>query len=567
MFAIGASGSDFRALAKTSTPAPATIGSTATYDWWSRLLLGETLSRLKMNLSQYPAVSAFFIIFLVMIVAISGAIYLDPSTGPLILVGIMFGGGLVLYLALRPKALVIVSLLGVTFSRTIERVIGSSAMTYVDEALIVACLVILVGGRLAQGKMPRGLPGGKSLTAFIAVGLLSSIFAGVSFVLMAQGAFLAAKALLLAWSVAQVNWTPDDLRRGCKALAGVVVLMLFGSFVNLAIPQTWANIFQTLSYVDYRFAGLPSIISLTTHPLDLGGLMLFSAIAIAAYRSQVSKTAMNGWLLLGTIFAGVLTFRRAILGAMVATLGVEKIRERGIVAFVGGLLIIPIAATFLWDAIIKLANSAYVDYVENADKAARTILSFDSFEVAAGYFPFGAGFARYGSFLAAINYSPEYVERGYQSIYGMGPVPNGRFLTDTQWPAIIGETGYVGTGFFVVGMLLIAKHLWHLRRCEEPMHRWVGVTGLGLIGAVGIMSATAPVFTSSTFIGPVFCLIGVAATIPRPAQVGRQQKMNLPAHYQRISPRLIPPHPKRQGSELSSFQHRPGSKDPAQRAR
>lgn len=477
---------------------------------------------------------------LVLAVAIGGAVFLDPSNGLLTLAGVLIGGGFMAYLAFHPKALVMVALLGITFSRTIERASGLPAATYIDEALIVACIVFLVGGRLVDGKMPRGIPGGKSFVAFIVVGILSSLVTEVGFGLMAQGAFLAGKALLLAWAVAQVDWAPDDLRRGCKALVPVVVLLLIGSLINLAIPQAWANIFQTLSYVDYRLGGLPSIISFTPHPLDLGALMLFSAVAIAAYRSQVKKTAMNGWLLVGTIGAGVLTFRRAIMGAMAATLGMEKIREKGIIAVVAGMLLVPIIATVVWDAIVELASTAYVDYVENADRAARTILTFDSFDVAADYFPFGAGFARYGSYLAAANYSPEYVSRGYPGVYGMGPLPGGRFLTDTQWPAIVGETGFIGAAFFAVGLLLVGKHLWDLRRCEDAMYRWVGVTGMGMVGGLVIMSATSPAFTASTFFAPVFCLVGVAATIPRPAPAERDKKPKLPAHYHRMTVKKTP---------------------------
>ncbi|HKU25305.1 MAG TPA: hypothetical protein VJQ54_07520, partial [Candidatus Sulfotelmatobacter sp.] len=450
------------------------------------------------------------------------------------------GGGLFILLALHPKALVVVALIGITFSRTIEKVSGIDVLTYTDESLTLALVVVLIGGRLLRGKLPRALPGGKSFAIFVVIGLVSSLFAGVGTSLMLQGSFLAAKALLIAWSIAQVDWNPSDLRRGCKIFAGVLVAMIAAGVVNLAIPQAWANLFQNLGYVDYRLGGLPSIISLTTHPLDLGGLMLFAAVAVAAYRSQVKKTAFNFWLLMGTIVTGVLTFRRAILGAMAATLGLEKIREKGIVAVVAGLLVVPIGVTLAWDAIATLANSAYVDYIENGDKAARTILTFDSLSVAAAHFPLGAGFARYGSFLAATNYSPEYVARGYQNIYGMGPVPNGRFLTDTQWPAIIGETGFLGATFFVIGLLLVAKHLWNLRLSTEPMYRWVGITGMGLVGAAAIMSPTSPVFTSSTFIAPVFGLIGIAASIKRPRPGLSETELDVLETYEELAPQLQP---------------------------
>lgn len=463
------------------------------------------------------AMVGYILFYLVMSLAIFTAVRFNGYHGLITLIALITGTWLFGYLALHPKVLVLVALLGITFSRLVERIGGLSVLTYLDEGLILACVAVLIGGRLFHGKMPRGLPGGRFFVLFMFIGLISSVAAGVEASLAIQGGFLTAKGLLLAWAVAQISWSSADLRRGCRFLAGVLVLLITSAAINLAMPQTWANLFQNLSYVDYRIAGLPSIIGLTTHPLDLGGLMLFSAIAVAAYRNQVNKTKFNLWLLSGAVVAGILTFRRTTMAAMAAILGLEKIRQKGLVAVLAMILVVPIAAAFVWDTIMQLVNSAYVDYVENADEAARTILTFDSLGVAADHFPLGAGFARFGSHLAATNYSPEYVQRGYQSIWGMGPVPNGRFLTDTQWPAIIGETGYIGAILFVVGMFLVAKHLWHLRLCIDPLSRWVGITGLGILGGAAIMSATIPVYTSSTFIAPLFCIIGVAASIPRPA--------------------------------------------------
>ena len=118
----------------------------------------------------------------------------------------------------------------------------------------------------------------------------------------------------------------------------------------------------------------------------------------------------------------------------------------------------------------------YQDYVSNPTPEARTVLTIGSFHVASDYFPGGAGFGRYGSAVAATNYSPEYVARGFTTVWGLGRTEeDGRFVTDTEWPAIIGETGFIGAlafAFGLVGVYRAGVRLW--QRARVPLVRQGG---------------------------------------------------------------------------------------------
>lgn len=60
------------------------------------------------------------------------------------------------------------------------------------------------------------------------------------------------------------------------------------------------------------------------------------------------------------------------------------------------------------------------------------------------HFPFGSGFATYGSAEASKNYSPLYFEYGFNKVWGMSPDFRA-FLTDTYWASVIGQFGWIGT--------------------------------------------------------------------------------------------------------------------------
>ena len=82
----------------------------------------------------------------------------------------------------------------------------------------------------------------------------------------------------------------------------------------------------------------------------------------------------------------------------------------------------------------------------------RLILLKDGVQLMLTHFPFGTGFATFGSAVAFNYYSPLYTSLGYQSNYGMNS-SDGQFLTDTFWPIIFAQFGILG--FIVFCMIII----------------------------------------------------------------------------------------------------------------
>lgn len=75
-----------------------------------------------------------------------------------------------------------------------------------------------------------------------------------------------------------------------------------------------------------------------------------------------------------------------------------------------------------------------------------------AFKTANNYFPFGSGYATYGSAEAAKNYSPLYYLYGFTNVWGMSPDYRA-FLTDTYWASIIGQFGWIG--FMLIAVVYV----------------------------------------------------------------------------------------------------------------
>ncbi len=98
--------------------------------------------------------------------------------------------------------------------------------------------------------------------------------------------------------------------------------------------------------------------------------------------------------------------------------------------------------------IVYMTRDSFNMYYGSLDSSARGTMTMGGFDVANRYFPLGAGFGTYGTSAAVNYYSPLYVELGFKKVYGLG-YANTNYATDTFWPAIFGEFGYIGVLVFI----------------------------------------------------------------------------------------------------------------------
>ena len=433
---------------------------------------------------------------------------------PIVVLPVLAAAALVGFAVFFPRTFVGLAVLSVVFVRSLQHVVPIDTLNYLDEAMVALCATILPTRRLVLGQRLRSLPGQGWFAMFAVFGFASGMIAGVPPGILLLGGFLLCKGIILGWAVAQVDWAERHLRTAASWGVVVTVLCLLGVAANLIIQGTWVGLLANRGAVDVRF-GLPSLIGPFVHPLDLGAMMAASSLALLTWRSTVGKRPFTFVLMLATGAATVLSFRRtAVTGLLVAIVWLKaKLRETRQFAVL--LIATPIVVVALIGPLGSIVSLTYNDYIVDAASSARTLLTRDSFSIALERFPFGAGFGRFGSQIAASNYSPEYIARGYAEIYGLGTTPlTGNFLTDTEWPALVGETGLLGATAFVLGLWAAYRRghrLW--QSAAPPLMRWVGLLATGWIVAYLVESVALPVFTGPPSYGPLFALFGIIAAV------------------------------------------------------
>lgn len=447
---------------------------------------------------------------------IAGSLGVLAAWQPLAAAVVVLGLAALTVFAIRPKLGVGMAVVSILFGSGLPTITGIDFLGYLDEVMVAVPLVLFAGARILRGERLRRLPGALWMFLYLMVGFISSGLRQVPFELAAQSSFLMLKGFFFAFAVAQLDWKREDLRKFVNPAAWVVSIILFLSVINLAIPEIWADIFSRRSTgVDYRL-GLPSLIGPFDHEFAYGQFMALAAVAIVAYRINVKKGRGSAILLAGTFVGVLLSFRRKAIGAALGALFVARTVTPGsrIGTVLAVVLLLPVAAFIGWDSITSIVDTTYQQYFDGNTEAARTILYRDSVILAAAAFPFGVGFGRFGSFIASQEYSPEYIALGYPNIYGLAPGERGPYLSDTFWPAIVGEAGVIGLVGFAAAVIVLARQGLKLARTtEDPYVRWAGVVLVAWFVEFGIESLAAPVFNTPPLFGLLFGLAGVVVAL------------------------------------------------------
>jgi hypothetical protein len=436
---------------------------------------------------------------------------------PIAAVATLVGAVLLLMAVAAPRTTVGLAVLAALFVRPLMHLVPVPELSYLDEAMVLLCAFVLPLRRLAARQSLRVFPGQWWFAGFVVAGLVSGLVLGVAPDIFLTGAVVVAKGLVFAWAVAQVDWEERHLRSAAKAGVVLVFFCVAATAANFALEDPWLAFMASDENAVQARGALPSLVGPFSHPIDLGQFMTLSAVALTAWRIAVRKGVLTFVLMIATAAGSLLSARRTAIGSLVAAWVWVKAMGRSWGALLAAAVCVPLAAVVLAAPIAAVVNETYSDYLDPsvATSAARTVLTVGSFDVAADHFPLGAGFGRYGSATAADNYSPEYVARGFPDVWGLGRgVENGRFLTDTEWPAIIGESGFLGTIAFVAGLIAIyraARRLWG--SSGQPLVRWIGLVTMGWMVACLVQSIATVTFTGPPMFGLFFGLVGIVAAL------------------------------------------------------
>lgn len=366
----------------------------------------------------------------------------------------------------------------------------STVFTYVDELFALAGIAILCYQAILKGKIriSRKTEGILiPLCIFLVTGILGNLMFGyqpVSAVLIdlytnLKFFFSIVTGYYLLQGIGESNES-----KGLVFHAKVMALLLF---ILLCADQ----LFQVFESPGTRY-GLRVTKLFYSHPTYLAGAMVFllSLLTVFYHKKNLPFIAMSLCVLFFTLRG------KAIAGA-----AIYCVIFYFIVIYRKKLRIWHIVLIALVALAVASEQILYY-YVELDGTSARSALTRTSFEILKDYFPIGTGFGTYASAQAAEHYSPVYIKYGLYTIHGLSENWT-NFGSDTFWPIIIGQTGFIGTICFLVTIGMLFLRILRIRETSIPAY----AAGIFVFMYLMISSTSEPAFHNSVSI-PLAMLLG-----------------------------------------------------------
>lgn len=246
-----------------------------------------------------------------------------------------------------------------------------------------------------------------------------------------------------------------SINRICKIIAVIFfVLTLHDAFLSPWFPVA-----------DYRYF-THSVMLFFEHPEYLARASM-TVIFILAYNYRYYKHNIYYIIMLTIVM--ILTFRtKAIISTFIIYIlyiYFVKFKFKSL---------LPVGVGAVGGAAYLGYDSLYKYYLEN-DSTARKVLTDDSILIAKKFFPIGSGFGSFGSSMAAQHYSKLYMKLGYYRMKGSGLEEGGNFLSDTFWPIVLAQSGWLGLISFCLAIISMLIYIIQSRK-NDIYYFWVAIS-------------------------------------------------------------------------------------------
>lgn len=306
---------------------------------------------------------------------------------------------------------------------------------YADEIVALIGILYYIGNTLKSKKIRKN-----DLIIIISIILLTIIgfYSNFTYKYQAMGSaikdwFLVVKFFFVYLSTQAISlkFNIESNRKFIyNSIKLIVILLTIFTLINYAFK---------LYPSEVRY-GIMSNKLFYEHPTYLAAV----CIALIANIILFSNEVKNKYIILCLIILITTLRSKAIAASIVIILLVCYINIKHKKISIIKLIVVGIIA-------VIVAWSQIEYYFLDIEGSPRRVLTETSILVANDYFPIGTGFGTYGSYASGENYSKVYEIYGINNVDG---ITEGRtyYLSDTFWPMIMGQFGYLGTFIYFLGI-------------------------------------------------------------------------------------------------------------------
>lgn len=366
-----------------------------------------------------------------------------------------------------------------TFQNAIQKIVP--IFQYWDEIFAILLIpVLIVYSIKSKGRILV-----KKYNLIIIISLLILVFSGLysnikykyqTLELVFNDLLLVLK-FFMAYFISELVFKIDYMEKERKKISKHIKLITIFLFI-----MTILNYIFNLYDGEIRY-GIKSNKLFYEHPTYLSAVCVGLLANLIIFEKKINKkyTYIILFILATTVRVKTIGFIFAFLCLIYF---VDKKNKKLTFSKIGIVALITIAITYEQLEFYFLKNNDF----------ARSVLLNTSIKIANDYFPFGTGFATYGSYNSIKNYSPIYLRYGINNIYGLEK-GKAYFVSDCFWPMILGQFGYIGFILYILCILFIFKKIQKQYRTETKYLYIAKITCLLYL----LISSTS----ESAFVNPI----------------------------------------------------------------
>jgi hypothetical protein len=385
------------------------------------------------------------------------------------------------------------------------------------DELLVLLLVVLTVWRVARNDIwPTSLRFVLPGVGVAVFGMLGAVVHDVPLTVSVTGIWLGLKLWLMIGVTLMLPWKTSDMARVYKVLTRVGLIVAAIGFLDYSTHSAISNALHTSIYRSGAEAiRAEAVHSIFPHP---GEYSLFMSLLFALTFSRFATMRNRSDLLMAVLFAfSILLSLRlkgflsliAVAAIVALAQGMGKNRGAVMVLLVGALMLV--GALSLEGNVITKQISTYA----SSEKSVRAQLYTVGERIAVDDFPLGAGFGRFASYPSRLFYSPVYYQYGLSAVYGLSRrFP--KYIDDTSWPSVIGETGYGGFAIYLVGLMLLVVAVIRRLRAAVSVARWMPLAVLCAMAVLLVDSLGDPTLFDWLAVTTFAMILGPVMSINRP---------------------------------------------------
>ena len=338
------------------------------------------------------------------------------------------------------------------FQQPLLNITDIGIFSYIDEIAVVAVFAAAIA-KVLRNKGVTYLTRREHVVCWLGVALLLWVL-GCNYIVGVQTEItpllidaLACSKFAIVVIASFIVFDANRLASLLEPLIKVVIAVMVPCWLLNTFLPGGISLFGQDMGTDVRY-GIRSFEFLFGHPETMSMMVLSMMLLLLRDRSRNSK-----WIAI-CLFLILTSLRsKGVAFVVIAAVFIFSSRKKGRIGVIPVLLCLAAAVLIGWDQ---------VEFYYGSTTGARAELTRASLEVAADYFPFGTGFATFGSNVTSEPgyYSALYGMYGLSNVSGLSLSGGTNYLSDTFWPTALAQFGWIGLIGYAVLLIMLFRSMY-----------------------------------------------------------------------------------------------------------